>query len=105
MTTRRFSAPWRADKIAGGYVIRDANGQALAYVYSRENEDEARQAKVLTKDEARRITMSLQVRPLVDQLINVPVDDGPWVKAKIASVRALNIRNTVFEVTAVEIAR
>jgi hypothetical protein len=48
---------------------------------------------------------SLQMRPVVDHLINVPVDDGPRVKAKIASVRALNIRNTVFEVTAVEIAR
>jgi hypothetical protein len=45
------------------------------------------------------------MRPVVDHLINVPVDDGPRVKAKIASVRALNIRNTVFEVTAVEIAR
>jgi hypothetical protein len=34
--------------------LRDANGQALAYVYSRENEAEAEalQAKVLTKDEA-----------------------------------------------------
>jgi hypothetical protein len=48
---------------------------------------------------------SLQMRPVVDQLINVPVDDGPWVKAKITSVRPLNIRNTVFEVTAVEIGR
>jgi hypothetical protein len=38
----------------GGYVVRDANGQALAYLYSRDNEDEARQAKVLAKDEARR---------------------------------------------------
>jgi hypothetical protein len=28
---RRFPAPWRADNIAGGYVLRDANGQALAY--------------------------------------------------------------------------
>jgi hypothetical protein len=46
--------PWRADKIPGGYVARD-NGQALAYVYSRENEAEARQAKVLTQDEARRL--------------------------------------------------
>jgi hypothetical protein len=27
---RRFPAPWRADKIPGGYVVRDANGQALA---------------------------------------------------------------------------
>jgi hypothetical protein len=48
---------------------------------------------------------SLQMRPVVDQPINVPVHDGPWVKAKITSVRPLNIRNTVFEVTAVEIGR
>jgi hypothetical protein len=41
----------------GGYVVRDANGQALACIYSRENEAEARQAKVLTKDEARRIAV------------------------------------------------
>jgi hypothetical protein len=32
-----------------------ANGQSLAYVYSRENENAARIAKVLTEDEARRI--------------------------------------------------
>ena len=50
MTSRRFPVPWRADKIPGGYVVRDTNGQALVYVYSRDNEDEARQAKVLTKD-------------------------------------------------------
>jgi hypothetical protein len=29
MTSRRFPAPWRADKMPGGYVVRDANGQAL----------------------------------------------------------------------------
>jgi hypothetical protein len=43
----------------GGYVVRDANGQAIAYVYSRDNDDEARQAKVLTKDEARRIAVNI----------------------------------------------
>jgi hypothetical protein len=32
---RRFPPPWRTDKIPGGYVVRDANGQALVYVYSR----------------------------------------------------------------------
>jgi hypothetical protein len=56
---RRFPTPWRADKIPGGYVVRDANGQALAYLYCRDNEDEARQAKVLTKDEARRIAINI----------------------------------------------
>jgi hypothetical protein len=40
--------PGAPDEIAGGYIVRDANGQALAYVYPRDNEDEARQAKVLT---------------------------------------------------------
>ena len=45
---RRFPPPWRADKIPSGYVVRDDNGQTIAYIYSRENEAEARQAKVLT---------------------------------------------------------
>jgi hypothetical protein len=63
MTGRRFPAPWQADKIPGGYVVRDANGQALVYVYARDNEDEARQAKVLTKDEARRIAVNIARPP------------------------------------------
>jgi hypothetical protein len=28
MTNRRFAAQWRADKMPGGYVVRDANGQS-----------------------------------------------------------------------------
>jgi hypothetical protein len=60
---RRFPAPWRADKIPGGYVVRDANGQALVYVYSRDDDAEALQAKVLTKDEARRIAVNVARLP------------------------------------------
>jgi hypothetical protein len=60
---RRFPAPWRPDKMPGGYVVRDANGQTLTFVYSRDNEDEARQAKVLTKDEARRIAINIARLP------------------------------------------
>jgi hypothetical protein len=56
-SARRFPAPWRADRIPGGYIVRDANGQALAYLHSRDNE--ARQAKVLTKDEERRIAVNI----------------------------------------------
>ena len=37
---RRFPLPWHADKVPGGHVVRDANGQALAYLYSRDNEDD-----------------------------------------------------------------
>jgi hypothetical protein len=50
MAARRFPPAWRADKIPGGCVVRDANGQALAYIHSR--------AKVLTKDEARQVAVN-----------------------------------------------
>jgi hypothetical protein len=43
--------------------VRDTNGQALAYLYSREIEAEARQAKVLTADEARRIAINIARLP------------------------------------------
>jgi hypothetical protein len=57
--SRRFPALWRADKMPGGYAVRDAKGLALAYIYARDDEAEARQAKVLTKDEARRIAINV----------------------------------------------
>jgi hypothetical protein len=60
---RRFPPPWRAERIPGGFVVRDANGQALAYLYARQNEAEARQAKVLTADEARRIAINIARLP------------------------------------------
>ena len=42
-----------------GRLRRDDNGQAIAYIYARANEAEARQAKVLTADEARRIAINI----------------------------------------------
>ena len=61
---RRFPPPWRADKVpGGGYVVRDANGQKLAYVYGRATLVEAMQAKVLTQDEARRIAVNIARLP------------------------------------------
>jgi hypothetical protein len=47
----------------GGYVVRDANGQALEYIYSRPTLVEAMQAKVLTADEARRIAVNIARLP------------------------------------------
>jgi hypothetical protein len=62
-SSRAFPAPWHADKMPGGYVVRDANGQAITYLDSRENEAEARQAKVLTTDGARRIAINIARPP------------------------------------------
>jgi hypothetical protein len=51
---RPFPAPWTVEKIPGGFKVYDANGQSLAYVYCRENPNDADIAGVLTEDEARR---------------------------------------------------
>ena len=41
----------------------DANGQSLAYVYSREKPDDAAHGQVLTEDEARRIASNIAKPP------------------------------------------
>jgi hypothetical protein len=60
---RRFPAPWTVAKIPGGLKVVDANGQSLAYVYSRENANDARIAKALILDEARRIAVNIAKLP------------------------------------------
>jgi hypothetical protein len=32
-----FPALWRVGKIAGGHLVRDADGHVLAYLYSRDD--------------------------------------------------------------------
>ena len=63
INTRRFPAPWHAEKIPGGYVVRDANAQALAYPYGRPSEAEATEAKALTEDEARHVAVNMARLP------------------------------------------
>jgi hypothetical protein len=63
MTDRRFPPPWTVEKIPGGLKVCDANGQSLAYVYSRETSADARIAGVLTEDEARRIASNIAKLP------------------------------------------
>ena len=40
--------PWTVEQIPDGYKVKDANGQALAYVYARETRADASIANVLT---------------------------------------------------------
>jgi len=53
----------RHDPPPGRLVVCDANGQSLAYVYSRENPNDAHMAKVLMLDEARRIASNIAKLP------------------------------------------
>ena len=59
--SRRFPPPWSAERIPGGFVVKDATGQSLAYVYARETKAQADTAKVLTMDEARRVASKIAI--------------------------------------------
>lgn len=68
MGDRRFPAPWRAERMAGGYVVRDAKGQAVAWVYAAESARLSAMPHALTFDEARRIALGIARLPeLFDQ--------------------------------------
>jgi hypothetical protein len=60
---RRFPPPWTVEQIPGGYKVKDANDQSLAYVYGRESRADADVANVLTMDEARRIASNIAKLP------------------------------------------
>jgi hypothetical protein len=57
-TPRRFPAPWTAEKIAGGCIVREANGTGARPHLHPRTESDAMRAMVLTEDEARRIAAS-----------------------------------------------
>jgi hypothetical protein len=43
MTARRFPPPWTAEETDACFIVRDHNGQALAYVYFEEEPGVERQ--------------------------------------------------------------
>ena len=52
----------KADKIPGGYIVRDANGQALAYVYARAHHGRSDANQVI--DPGRSETDCCEYRPV-----------------------------------------
>ena len=69
MTTRRFPPPWTVEepdpKLARQwcYIVRDANGHALAYVYFEEEPGRRSAAHGSPRDEARRIAANITKLP------------------------------------------
>jgi hypothetical protein len=63
MTPRRFPPPWTVEELDACFVVRDSNGQQLAYVYFENEPGRRSAAKLLTKDETRRIAINIAKLP------------------------------------------
>ena len=54
MKKRRLPAPWTAEKVEGGYRVKDDHGHWLAFVWRQGRPSGAQMPNYLTWDEARR---------------------------------------------------
>jgi len=63
MSGRGFPSPWTVEDNDACFVVTDANGQTLGYFYFEEDYGRRSAAKLLTKDEARRIAVNFARLP------------------------------------------
>jgi hypothetical protein len=64
LASRRFPPPWTVEELnAACFVVRDSNGQQFAYIYFEDEPGRRSAAKLLERDEARRIAMNFAKLP------------------------------------------
>jgi hypothetical protein len=70
MPDRRFPPPWDIEEHDQNcFIVRDNNGQALAYVYYELEPGRRTAANLLTRDEARRIAANIAKLPGNSKLV------------------------------------
>ena len=73
MPERHFPEPWFVEELDACFVVKDLNGQALAYMYfEKESRHRHRPSELLTRDEARRIAAICPVAGVAGTLRRQP---------------------------------
>ncbi len=63
-SARRFPPPWTIDEANEAcFIVRDNTGQALGYFYFEEEPGRRSAAKLLTRDDARRMAVNFAKLP------------------------------------------
>jgi hypothetical protein len=69
VSNRRFPPPWSIEDNGACFIVKDSAGQKLAYIYYEEEPGRRSAAKLLTKDEARRIPANVAKLPELLKLV------------------------------------
>ena len=62
-SSRRFPPPWTVEETEACFIVKDQTGHSLAYVYFEEEPGRRAAAKLLSRDEARRIAANIAKLP------------------------------------------
>jgi hypothetical protein len=62
---RHFPPPWSVEELDSLFVVKDANGQALAYMYFENESRSRKRPELLTRDEAQRIATVFAKLPVI----------------------------------------
>jgi hypothetical protein len=63
MPERRYPPPWTVEETQPCFIVRDHNGQALAFVYCEDEPGRRTTANMATRDEARHIAVNIAKLP------------------------------------------
>jgi hypothetical protein len=69
MPPRRFPPPWSIEKSQESFIVKDANGQQLAYLYFEDEPQRQMSMKRLSRDEAFLIALNIAKLPSVQRQI------------------------------------
>jgi hypothetical protein len=69
MLTRRFPPPWSIEEGTESFTVKDATGQALAYLYFEDESHRRLSMRRLTRDEAFLIAVNIAKLPSVPRQI------------------------------------